>query len=76
MTNNPLRDKFNFLNTPSFILLILSVAYMANKSAFAERHDAGIWKNEYETYFFGRSIDNRNTKPRPYILYILDTYDR
>jgi hypothetical protein len=50
MTNNPLRDKFNFLNTPSFILLILSVAYMANKSAFAERHDAGIWKNEYETY--------------------------
>lgn len=47
-----------------------------NKSAFAERHDAGIWKNEYETYFFGRSIDNRNTKPRPYILYILDTYDR
>lgn len=47
-----------------------------NKSAFAQRHDAGIWKNEYEIYFFDKAVDNRTANIRPYILYVLDTYDR
>jgi len=45
-------------------------------SKSAKWHDAGIWKNEYETYFSGSPDDDRNTKARPYVLYVLDTYDR
>jgi len=65
--------KFVYVFLGTFVIGYYSYLIF-NKSEFAKKHDAGIWQNEYETYFFGKS--DTNTKTRPYILHVLDTYDR
>jgi hypothetical protein len=41
---------------------LISVAYYTytsfDKKELAKKQDAGIWRNEYETYFFGKSVQD------------------
>ncbi|HRP55306.1 hypothetical protein [Agriterribacter sp.] len=67
--------KFVYVFLGTFVIGYYSYLIF-NRSEFAKKHDAGIWKNEYETYFLEKPFDNRNTKTRPYILHVLYTYDR
>jgi hypothetical protein len=46
-----------------------------NKEVFASRHDAGIWKAEYETHFYGRLGAGDTTSINNSALYILEKYD-
>lgn len=46
-----------------------------NKEVFASRHDAGIWKAEYETHFYGRPGLGAPTSINKNALYILRMYD-
>ena len=47
-----------------------------NKEMFAERHDMGIWRNEYRVYFFEKPLTDSNVIIREYPLNILKKYDR
>lgn len=47
-----------------------------NKEMFAERHDMGIWRNEYRVYFFEKPLTDSNVIIREYPLKILKKYDR
>jgi hypothetical protein len=46
-----------------------------NKKAFAVKQDAAIWRNEYETYFFGKTLSDTATVVRQPIINILKKYD-
>lgn len=46
-----------------------------NKQAFAVKQDAGIWRNEYETHFFGKTLSDTATGVREPVLRILKKYD-
>ncbi|MBE7169531.1 MAG: hypothetical protein INR73_03025 [Williamsia sp.] len=46
-----------------------------NKDVFASKHDAGIWRAEYETLFYGRSSIGDTTSMNDNAIYILRKYD-
>lgn len=46
-----------------------------DKKAFSIKQDAGIWKNEYQTHFFGKPLTDTAAVVREPILRILKKYD-
>jgi hypothetical protein len=46
-----------------------------NKKAFARTQAKGIYRNEYETYFFGKPLSDTATHIDPYVLHVLKSYD-
>jgi hypothetical protein len=58
----------------------LSVAYMTytslNKKVFAKTQANGAYRNEYETFFYGKPLSDTATKTDPAILSVLKRYDR
>lgn len=46
-----------------------------NKKELAVKHDMGIWRNEYETHFFGKTLSDTATVVREPIVRILKKYD-
>jgi hypothetical protein len=58
----------------------LSVAYMTytslNKKVFARTQANGVYRNEYETFFYGKPLSDTATKTDPAILSVLKRYDR
>jgi hypothetical protein len=46
-----------------------------NKQSFAVKQDTGIWRNEYETYFFGKTLSDTATFVREPVLKMLEKYD-
>lgn len=46
-----------------------------NKKVFAGKQDAGIWRNEYETHFFGKPLSDTATVVREPILKLIKKYD-
>jgi len=59
---------------------IVAIGYYSyltfNKKAFSERHDAGIWENEYKVHFWGSPLFDSSNAVREYPLRVLDKYDR
>lgn len=46
-----------------------------NKKELAVKHDLGIWRNEYETHFFGKTLSDTATTVREPIVRMLKKYD-
>lgn len=46
-----------------------------NKQSLAVKQDTGIWRNEYETYFFGKPLSDTATVVRKPVLKMLEKYD-
>ncbi|MFI5124737.1 MAG: hypothetical protein ACHQDF_05380 [Chitinophagales bacterium] len=57
---------------------ILSVGYMTytslNKKVFAKTQAAGVYRNEYETHFFGRPLSDTATRIDPFVMSVLERY--
>ena len=58
---------------------IISVVYMTytslNKEVLARTQAAGVYRNEYETHFFGRPLSDTATRVDPFVLSVLERYD-
>lgn len=67
--------KFIYVCLGAFVIGYYSYLTL-NKIAFAEKHDAGIWRKEYEAHFGIMPADHRDGEVRPYIMHVLSTYDR
>jgi hypothetical protein len=46
-----------------------------DKKAFARTQAKGIYRNEYETFFFGKPLSDTATHIDPYVLHVLKSYD-
>jgi hypothetical protein len=46
-----------------------------NREALSQKQDAGIWRNEYETYFFGKPLSDTATVVRKPIVELLKKYN-
>lgn len=59
---------------------ILSIGYFTytslNKKVFARTQAAGVYRNEYETHFFGRPLSDTATHVDPFVLSVLRRYDK
>ena len=59
---------------------ILSIGYFTytslNKKVFARTQAAGVYRNEYETHFFGRPLSDTATHVDPFVLSVLKRYDK
>jgi hypothetical protein len=59
---------------------IISLSYMTytslNKKAFARTQASGVYRNEYETHFFGKPLSDTATHEDPYVLDVLRRYDK
>ena len=47
-----------------------------NKKEFSKTQAKGIYRNEYETHFFGRPLSDTATHVDPYLVEFLNKYDR
>jgi hypothetical protein len=47
-----------------------------NKKALAAKQDTGIWRNEYETHFFGATLSDTATVVREPVVKLLQKHDR
>ncbi len=58
-----------------FILGVSAMSYSLytqfNKEIFARKQAKGIFRNEYETYFFGKTISDTATRVDEYVLDVL-----
>lgn len=52
-----------------------SVYTTFNKKALAKTQAGGSYRNEYETYFFGRPVSDTATRIDPYVLSVLKRYN-
>ncbi|MDP9042678.1 MAG: hypothetical protein M3N30_11915 [Bacteroidota bacterium] len=63
----------------SFLGLI-SLGYMTftsfNKKEFSKTQAKGVYRNEYETHFFGRPLSDTATFVNPYLVDLLNSYDK
>lgn len=59
---------------------ILSMVYMTytslNRKAFSKHEAAGVYRNEYETFFYGKPLSDTATHVDPYVMSVLKRYDR
>ncbi len=59
---------------------ILSMGYMTytslNKKVFSRNEAAGVYRNEYETFFYGKPLSDTATRIDPYVMSVLRRYDR
>ena len=78
--------KSRWLKVPLILLFvvyttfgIISVVYMTytslNKEVLARTQAAGVYRNEYETHFFGRPLSDTATRVDPFVLSVLERYD-
>jgi hypothetical protein len=58
----------------------VSMVYMTytslNRKAFARTEANGVYRNEYETHFFGKPLSDTATHEDPYVLDVLRRYDK
>ena len=59
--------KWIYLTTGVFALTYYTFTSF-NKQAISVRQDAGIWRNEYETYFFGKPLSDTASRVDPVAL--------
>lgn len=80
----PGRKQFSgiFVGTWRLIYLLLGIAAIGyysytsfNKKTFAVKQDAAIWRNEYETWFFGKPLSDTAGTVRQPVLEILKKYN-
>jgi hypothetical protein len=75
------------MKTLSSLLLIVYVAlgvfasgFMVytslNREAFSRSQAKGVYRNEYETFFFGKPLSDTATHVDPYVMDLLKRYDR
>ncbi len=64
------------------VYMLLGVAALSfatylcfNKKEFARHHANGVYRNEYETHFFGKPLSDTATQVNPFDLHVLDRYD-
>jgi len=77
-----LTQKHYLLNAYKVVFIIVGVIGLGyytytsfNKKVFAVKQDAAIWRNEYETYFFGKPLSDTAKVVREPIVTILKKYD-
>ena len=46
-----------------------------NKKEFARHHANGVYRNEYETHFYGKPLSDTAKQVNPFVLHVLDKYD-
>lgn len=51
----------------------LSIGF--NKAEFARKHANGVYRNEYETHFFGKPLSDTAVKTDPKVVELLNKYD-
>ena len=79
----PVAGPVRFLKRTLLILYILTglgamgySTYTAfHKETLARSQAKGIFRNEYETFFFGRPVSDTATHVNPYVLHILEKYN-
>jgi hypothetical protein len=86
IAQTPFRKRFGLKIPLSACLLvyivfgIASVGYMTytslNKKVFARTQAAGVYRNEYETHFFGRPLSDTARHTDPYVMSVLERYDK
>ncbi len=63
-----------------FILGIASVGYLTytslNRKLFARTQANGVYRSEYETFFYGKPLDPTTRQADPNIVDILRRYDK
>ncbi|MDP9043025.1 MAG: hypothetical protein M3N30_13690 [Bacteroidota bacterium] len=72
---------FNFLYLLIYSFLgLISLVYMTftsfNKKEFSKTQAKGVYRNEYETHFFGRPLSDTATQVNPYLVDLLNSYDK
>jgi Dolichyl-phosphate-mannose-protein mannosyltransferase len=59
---------------------LISLAYMTytsfNKEEFSKTQAKGVYRNEYETHFFGKTLSDTVTRVDPYLVDFLNKYDK
>jgi len=59
---------------------LLSICYLTytafNKREFSKSQAKGVYRNEYETHFFGRPLSDTATHVNPYLVEFLNRYDK
>jgi hypothetical protein len=59
---------------------LLSMSYMTytslNKKVLARNQAAGVYRNEYETHFFGKPLSDTATRVDPFVLSVLNRFDK
>ena len=81
--SNPRKQLLKFLlSAYKFAYIVVGLAGLSyytytslNKKALATKQDAGIWRNEYETYFFGRPLNDSGKSINTHVLGILKKYN-
>ncbi len=62
------------------VMGIASIGYMTytsfNKKVMVKKHANGVYRNEYETYFFGKPQSDTATSSDPFILSIIERYNK
>jgi hypothetical protein len=63
-----------------YILLgIFAIGYSTytslNKKSFSRNQAKGVYRNEYETHFFGKPLSDTARKEDPFVLHVLQRYD-
>jgi hypothetical protein len=61
------------------VLGVAASGYMTytslTKEAFAKRHALGVYRNEFETYFFGKPQSDTAKKIDPFVLHVIEKYN-
>jgi hypothetical protein len=77
--SNRLSKKILFIYPLYLLIGLVAFGYsfytQFNKTIFARTQANGIFRKEYETYFFGRPINDTNTPMNEEVLRILEKYD-
>ena len=59
---------------------LISLAYMTytsfNKEELSKTQAKGVYRNEYETHFFGKTLSDTVTRVDPYLVDFLNKYDK
>ncbi len=63
-----------------YVLLgLAATGYMTytslNKEVFAKRHALGVYRNEFETYFFGKPQSDTAKNIDPFVLHLIQKYN-
>jgi hypothetical protein len=79
LLNTVIRKLLRFYLVAYAITGIAALSYYSytsfNKRELARRQDAGIWRNEYETLFYGKPVNDTATSVRQPIVNLLRKYN-
>jgi hypothetical protein len=62
------------------LLGVLSIGYMTytslNRKVMSRTHANGVYRNEYETFFYGKPLSDTALRIDPAVLSVIQRYDR